>query len=91
MVYTYQPVSYQAGMYRYHVIYLIIFSEVELGFRVDITTVFTSGMRQLGIIALRANGIINGFESMMASARAGARFRGFFRGQHNFPKLIIIK
>jgi len=42
-------------------IYLIIFFKVELGFGVDVTTVFASGMWQLGIIALGANGIINGF------------------------------
>ena len=61
MLYTYESISYQAGTYRYRVIYLIIFAEVELGFRVDVTTVFTSGMWQLGVIALWANGIINGF------------------------------
>ena len=84
MLYTYRPVSYQAGKYRFRVIYLIFFAEVELGFRVDVSTVSASGMGQLGVIALRANGIIYGFECMMASSSAGSRFRGFFRGQHSF-------
>jgi len=91
MQYTCQPVIYQTSTCQYRVARLIFFAEVELGFRIDVATVFTSGMGQLGVIALWANGIIYGFECMMTSSRAGARFRGFFRGQHSFPKLINIK